>query len=396
VEVVMKGKKLLLLAVALLMFAQIAQTLYSPALADIGQAFSVGPQQTALTLSVFFLAFAFGVVVWGRMCDRIGRRPSMLAGLVLYAAASAMGLTVSTFNALLVAQGLAAFGAAVGSVVTQTVLRDRFRGAQLAQVFSVMGIALAASPAIGLFTGASLVQVFGYRGVLGCLLALSLGLWLWCLRDLPETRPQVVKAPALFETLCAMLRDRDIWRSTLLVAAFNIALFSYYSLGPYMFQRLDSGAQWFGYSGVVLALGSGLGAWLNKRLLQRGLSGRQLIQVAGAIMLLGASGVLLLEQGALFVLPMLLVVLAFGMAIPNILGAALINYGDRLGTAGALFGLLYYLLIGGGLMLVAWGQALGQTLLLCALLVLMLSGIKQQEARVTSREGGGTVGKDVA
>src|SRR3989344_979122 len=193
-----------------------------------------------------------------------------------------------------------------------------------------------------------------------------------------------------------MRRDRDIWRSTLLVAAFNIALFSYYSLGPYMFQRLDSGAQWFGYSGVVLALGSGLGAWLNKRLLQRGLSGRQLIQVAGAIMLLGASGVLLLEQGALFVLPMLLVVLAFGMAIPNILGAALINYGDRLGTAGALFGLLYYLLIGGGLMLVAWGQALGQTLLLCALLVLMLSGIKKQEARVTSREGGGTVGKDVA
>ncbi|WCM49848.1 multidrug effflux MFS transporter [Pseudomonas sp. WJP1] len=387
----MNGKKLLLLAVALLMFPQIAQTLYSPALADIGQAFSVGPQQAAQTLSVFFLAFAFGVVVWGRLCDRIGRRPSMLAGLVLYAVASTMGLSAGTFDALLVAQGLAAFDAAVGSVVTQTVLRDRFQGAQLAQVFSVMGIALAASPAIGLFTGASLVQAFGYRGVLACLLALSLGLWLWCLRDLPETRPRVVKTPALFETLCAMLRDRDVWWSTLLVAAFNIALFSYYSLGPFVFQRLDLGAQWFGYSGVVLALGSGLGAWFNKRLLQRGLSGHQLIQVAAAMMVLGASGVLLLEHSVLFVLPMLLVVLAFGMAIPNILGSALVNYGDRLGTAGALFGLLYYLLIGGGLMLAAWGQALGQTLLLCAVLALMLSAIKWRDARVTSRDG-----KDVA
>ncbi|TPG78525.1 MFS transporter [Pseudomonas arsenicoxydans] len=369
----MNSKSLLMLAIALLMFPQIAQTLYSPALADIGQAFAVGPQRAAQTLSVYFLAFAFGVVVWGRMCDRIGRRPSMLSGLALYSGASVLALNVRTFDGLLLAQALAAFGAAVGSVVTQTLLRDRFKGAELAQVFSVMGIALAASPAIGLFTGASLVQAFGYQGVVGCLLLLSSALGLWCLRTLPETRPQNVTIPALFETLWRMLQDREIWRSTLLVAVFNIALFSYYSLGPFVFQRLGLSAQWFGYSGVILALGSGLGAWLNKRLLHRGVSGPQRVQIAGALTLVGASGVWLLENSALFVLAMLVVVLAFGMAIPNILGSALVNYGDRLGTAGALFGLLYYLLIGGGLMLAAWGQALGETLMLCGVAALLLA-----------------------
>ncbi|MGV8888471.1 MAG: MFS transporter [Pseudomonas sp.] len=370
----MNSKSLLVLAIALLMFPQIAQTLYSPALADIGQAFAVGPQEAVQTLSVFFLAFAFGVVVWGRLCDRIGRRPSMLAGLALYAGASVLAMSASSFNALLMAQALAAFGAAVGSVVTQTVLRDRFKGAELAQVFSVMGIALAASPAIGLFAGASLVQGFGYRGVLGCLLLVSSALWLWCLRTLPETRPQKVTTLALFETLWRMLHDRDIWRSTLLVALFNIALFSYYSLGPFVFQRLGLSAQWFGYSGVILALGSGLGAWLNKRLLHRGLNGLQLIRLAAVSALAGGGGVWLMQGSGLFVMPMLLVVLAFGMAIPNILGSALANYGDRLGTAGALFGLFYYLLIGGGLMLAAWGQALGETLVLCGALALLLAG----------------------
>jgi MFS family permease len=369
----MSYKKLLVLTIALLMFPQIAQTLYSPALADIGQAFAVGPQAAAHMLSVYFLAFAFGVVVWGRMCDRIGRRPSMLAGLGLYAGASLLALNVRTFDALLMAQALAAFGAAVGSVVTQTVLRDRFKGAELAHVFSLMGIALAASPAIGLFTGASLVEGFGYRGVVACLLFLSTALWLWCLRVLPETRPQQVTTPALFETLWRMLGDRDIWRSTLLVALFNIALFSYYSLGPFVFQRLGLSAQWFGYSGVILALGSGLGAWLNQRLLRRGVSGPQLIQLAAALVWVGASGVWLLEESLGFVLPMLLVVLGFGMAIPNILGSALASYGDRLGTAGALFGLLYYLLIGGGLMLVAWAQALGETLMVCGGLAMLLA-----------------------
>ena len=40
-------------------------------------------------------------------------------------------------------------------------------------------------------------------------------------------------------------------------------------------------------------------------------------------------------------------VVACGIAIPNILATALAQYKDRLGTAGALLGLFYYLLIGG-------------------------------------------------
>ena len=374
----MSNSPWLLLAIALLMFPQIAQTLYSPALADIGEAFGVGPQAAAQTLSVYFLAFAFGMVVWGRVCDRIGRRPTMLIGLGIYAGASLLALQVSTFEGLLVAQALGAFGVAVGSVVTQTLLRDRFQGAELAQVFSLIGIALAAGPAIGLFSGASLVRAFGYRGVLGGLLLLSLGLWLWCWRVLPETRPAHLINAGLFETLWRMLRDRDIWRAALLVALFNVALFSYYSLGPFLFERLGLSGQRFGYSGVILALGSGLGAWLNKSLLRRGFSGQRLIVVAAGSGLIGGIGVWLMQDSVWFVLAMLWVVLAFGMAIPNILGAALVNYADRLGTAGALFGLMYYLLIGGGLMLVAWFQALGETLMVCAGFSLVLALAKQR------------------
>lgn len=369
----MKVKFFLPLTVALLMFPQLAQTLYSPALEDIGRAFAVGPERAGQTLSVYFLAFAFGVVVWGRLCDRWGRRPVMLAGLALYVAASVLALGMTSFNGLLLAQALAAFGAAVGSVVTQTVLRDRFQGVQLAQVFSLMGIALAASPAVGLFTGASLVQSFGYRGVLSGLFLLSLALWAVCLWALPETRPASLPTAALGETLRLLLRDAGIWRSVGLVAAFNIALFSYYSVGPFIFSRLGLSAADFGYSGVLLALGSGFGAWLNKWLLKRGINGEQLVLIAAGVAVLGGLLVVLLQHSWMFVWPMLLVVLAFGMAIPNVLGAALVAYQDRLGTAAALFGLLYYLVIGAGLTLVAWAQDLGWSLLVCGLAALWLA-----------------------
>lgn len=42
------------LPIALLMFPQIAETIYSPALVDIGEAFGVGPAAAASTLSVYF------------------------------------------------------------------------------------------------------------------------------------------------------------------------------------------------------------------------------------------------------------------------------------------------------------------------------------------------------
>ncbi|MFJ7315640.1 multidrug effflux MFS transporter [Pseudomonas sp. NPDC098747] len=369
----MNNRNLLPLAIALLMFPQIAQTLYSPALGDIAQVFKVSPEAAAQTLSVYFFAFAVGVVVWGRLCDRIGRRPVMLAGLAIYAVATVMALWVSSFNGLLLAQGLAAFGAAVGSVVTQTLLRDRFKGAELAQVFSLVGIALAASPAIGLFSGASLVEAFGYRGVLVALVLFAVTLWLWSCYALPETRPQQTPQVCLWETLARMLRDLSIWRSALWIASFNVALFSYYSLGPFIFQRLGLSATWFGYSGVILALGSGFGAWSNKRLLQAGFAAMQLIRLAAITGLLGGIGVWWLQDSAAFVLPMVLIVLAFGMAIPNILGMALVDYADRLGTAGALLGLIYYLLIGVGMMLAGWSQALGETLIACSAVALLLT-----------------------
>lgn len=369
----MKSNNLLMLIMALLMFPQLAQTLYSPALADIARAFAVAPERAGQTLSVYFLAFAVGVVVWGRLSDRWGRRPVMLAGLAMYVGAVALALNVATFNALLLAQAAAAFGAAVGSVVTQTVLRDRFHGAELAQVFSAMGIALAASPAIGLFSGASLVEYFGYRGVLGGLLLLALLLWGWSLWALPETRPASLPTAALGQTLGMMLKDAGIWRSVGLVAAFNIALFSYYSVGPFIFAQQGRSTAEFGYSGVLLALGSGLGAWLNRILLRRGMDSDQLVFVAAVVAVLGSLLVLGLQHNGLLVGPMLLVVLAFGMAIPNVLGAALVDYRDRLGTAGALFGLLYYLVIGSGLSLVAWVQDLGWSLLVCGLAALGLA-----------------------
>ena len=70
---------------------------------------------------------------------------------------------------------------------------------------------------------------------------------------------------------------------------------------------------------------------------------------------------------------MLFIVMGFGIGIPNILSQALVNYKAQVGAAGALFGLLYYLLIGSGLAVAGMAMQWGWVLVITALLVMVMS-----------------------
>ena len=222
----------LTLVILLLSFPQVVETIYSPALPLIAATYRATPEQAAQTLSLWFVAFAFGVVAWGRLCDLAGRRPALLSGLALYALGSGWAMMAEDFEQLLLARLISAFGAAVGSIVTQTSMRDSYAGPDLARVFSLLGIALALSPAIGMLLGQELATRTGPQGVFAglgllavILLCLNLALW-------PETRPHEVQTARFLPTLRDMLGDISIWSNAVLIAVFNLTIFGYYQLGP--------------------------------------------------------------------------------------------------------------------------------------------------------------------
>ncbi|MGY3945041.1 multidrug effflux MFS transporter [Aeromonas tecta] len=359
------------LVVGLMMFPQIVETIYSPVLTHIASQFRVSDGQASQTLSVYFLAFAVGVVCWGRLCDLIGRRPAMLTGLLTYGVGTLLALLAHQFETLLLARVISAFGAAVGSVVTQTMLRDSYQGSDLARVFSVMGVALSLSPVLGLVSGGLLADQFGYLGVFGGLMLLAMVLGLLACWRLPETRPVSTTRVALWPLVRRMVGDAGLWRSALLVALFNTMLFGYYSLAPFIFAGLGLTTREFGYSGLVLALATLIGSLLNKRLLGKGWLPSSLIRLAVSLALGSGLAVWMSQASLWFLLPMMGTVVAFGIAIPNVLSQALLAYREVAGSAGALFGLAYYLLLSLGLAVAAAVQDLGLLLFGCGLLALL-------------------------
>lgn len=366
----MKTKPSLWLMVIMLMFPQIVETIYSPVLGSIARSFSVSDAQAAQTLSVYFLAFALGVVIWGVLADKWGRRPTMLVGLLIYGSATFIAMQTDSFTILMLARVFSAFGIAVGSVVTQTILRDVFSGHELRRVFSLMGIGISISPVLGMLLGGQLAFVGGHQLVFLALFFIALVLFVYNLCQLPETQ-QVKPKIALGCLVARMFKDKQVLLSALLVALYNVALFSYYQLGAFIFSDLGLDAEQFGYSGIALGLGSLIGSFLNKTLLAKQVSQRALLLLAALLLIMGTIGVSLTLDSIGFVAAMILVVIAYGMAIPNILSTALVEYKSQAGSAGALFGLLYYLLIGSGLALTGLVQHLGVVLLICAGITLL-------------------------
>lgn len=369
----MKKKPTITILIVLIMFPQFVETIYSPALPSIVEQFDVSNKEASQTISIYFIAFALGVVFWGILSDKIGRRKSMLSGLIIYTIGSILAILASNFNIILIARIISAFGAAVGSVVTQTILRDIYDKKELGKVFSIVGITLSISPVIGLITGGIAAEKYGHIGVFSILLLLAFILSLMSFKFLPETKNDSAKKLNFKTTLIKLLNDKSIWLNTFLVSAFNIMLFSYYSLAPFIFEKLGCNSTQFGYSGIILAISSFIGSMINKKLIHNNISADRLILIATIIASLGSLGVLLLQHSLYFLIPMMLIIVAYGLAIPNILSQALIKYRDVAGTAGALFGLMYYVLIGIGLAISGLVQNFGLILITLSLLSILFA-----------------------
>ena len=359
-------------SVALLMLPQIIETMYSPALTSIEAHFSVSASTAAEALPVFFIAFAFGVIFWGRMSDLIGRRPAMLGGLLACTIGTTAILFVTHFFLLLVAFALCAFGAAVGSVCTQTMMRDSYQGKKLAQVFTIVTASIGISPVVGLLSGSWLTAQGGYHWVFAVMTLLIFSLGIWSLVKLPETKPEKTPQIGLGRLALKLCCDIHIGYSVAMISLFNVALFAYYNIAPFMFQQLGFNVSYFGKTGFIIALGSIVGSLTNHRLLKKGLSDTTIVFFACLLMLISAVILYRSQSGHWFYLPMVVIAFAFNLAMPNLMGKALVNYQDQLGSAGALLGAFYYLLIGTGLGYASYVGDLGATLILCGSIATLL------------------------
>ncbi|WP_449599304.1 multidrug effflux MFS transporter [Paenibacillus sp. Marseille-Q9583] len=353
----------LLLMIVLVAFPQISETIYTPSLPDIAVALGVSNSSVQLTLSIYFIGFALGVLCWGWLSDFIGRRPAMLGGLIVYGVGSLMCFYSESITLLLVSRFIQAFGAATGSIITQTILRESVSGNKRHAMFAQISAVIAFTPAVGPLIGGWVDQAFGFRAVFFTLVMMSVLLFVYAFWKLPETTDvSARKKVAILPIVKRMLSLPRVLVFGLLIGGINGVLFSYYAEAPFIFiEHFNISPGVYGFLGIVVALASIVGAMMSKRLLSLYAAEKIihigcLVMTSGALLLTIVSSLASLPNMMLMVcilITLFVMLMGAGIALPNCLSLALVNFQDVVGTAGAIFSLGYYLLVS----LATWGMS---------------------------------------
>lgn len=118
-----------------------------------------------LTLICFFCTYCCFLLVYGPLSDRYGRRPPLLAGLLLYVAASVLCATAADVVTMIIARALQGAGAAAASSIAFAICKDLFTGRVRQRIFLQLGVIIAAAPMIAPVIGGWIIESFSWRYV---------------------------------------------------------------------------------------------------------------------------------------------------------------------------------------------------------------------------------------
>lgn len=340
--------------------ASLAMDIYLPVVPAMPAILGTTPDVVQLTLSLYMIVLGLGQVVFGPVSDRIGRRPVLISGAVLFAVASLL-LAVTTsaqlFVALRVVQALGASAALVATFATvRDVYAERPEGAVIYSLFSAM---LACVPALGPIAGALIAESLGWQAIFAVLGILAVAAVLNALPRWHETRPETARSRPAFSTI---LKSPAFWVYTLGFSAAMGAFFVFFSTAP----RVLIGRAGYSQLGFSLAFATAAVAMIAttrfaKLFVARwGISGSL---ARGMAMLFLGSALLGLGQSfaepsfLTFVVPMWVISVGIVFAGAVTANGALEAFGNAAGTAVALYFCVESLIVGivGTLVVVALG-----------------------------------------
>lgn len=164
-EPIMSTKRTALLGALLTALAPISMAIYTPAMPELTRVFATNESAIKLSLSLYFAGFAMAQLLAGPASDAFGRRRASLAFLSIFLGGGLLAIFAPTIEVLLFARLIQGIGASVGMTVARAIVRDQFTGAEASSIMNLIGIMLAAGPALGPTIGGLSLAAFGWKSV---------------------------------------------------------------------------------------------------------------------------------------------------------------------------------------------------------------------------------------
>ena len=341
--------RLMALACLIVFMAQMATTVYLPSLPIVMRDLGLSQDLVEMSISGYVIGAALPVLFWGAAAERWGRRVPLLISLTLFVTCSLLLTTTSTSAQLLmlrVVQGIAGGGAAI---IARIVVRDNWRGDELARKLSVLSIAFITALGGGQFIGGVIGKYSHWQVGFGLMAATGIAAALLTIGLPLETGRRADIAPLTRATYWRILRRPNfLWPACAGALGFATTV-TLQEVSPFVFQEhFGLAVASFGNVGLLIGLSYFTGAMLVNRTVAA-LGGLRLMQVGAGLVGVATLAMLLcwylglLEHTrGLWLFISLYCLTIFGQAVlfPNSMASAVSDAKDHGAGAMALCGFI--------------------------------------------------------
>jgi len=374
--------------------------IYLPALPAMARDLAANPEQTALTLSVFFVGLAIGQLIYGPWSDRVGRLIPLMAGIGIYIVASVGCAFAQTPEALIALRFVQALGGSAGPVIARATVRDRFEPQESARVLAYLGLVFGLAPILGPIAGAALLLTADWRGIfvmLAVLAALIGMVSYFYLDDVTPLTARPQRPEKLREAFFAPLRDSNFVRYTFVLSLAGAVMLTYVSQSPGLFiEGFGFDPQQFALIFALNAAGFIAVGQINARVLRRAYFDSVLRRglLAAVVFAAFVFFFAFTSIGGVWAIgiPLFLTISSLGFVFGNATIGGLQTQGARAGMASSLMGAISTLVAAlamavAGLLHDGTSKAMASIILVCAAisaLVLVLKGQAQSRLAASS------------
>jgi DHA1 family bicyclomycin/chloramphenicol resistance-like MFS transporter len=334
---------------ALMIVDALAIDIMLPALPNISDTFGVVRENDrALVIAAFLIGFGLPQLLFGPLVDRFGRRRPILFGLAAYVACAISGTVAPTFLLLLALRFIQGIAAAAVRVALNAAVRDRYSGAEMAEVLSLVMSIFLLVPIVMPTVGQLIILAGPWQWIFIAMGLIAGATWIWTFVRLPETQKPEDRRSLDFVVVLQgfgiVLRNRRAFFYGIAAVFLQAAIFAMIITTQLAFTEIYPWGVYYPLSMTLIGGSAAITFLVASRVLGRiGLrrsahTGASLIPVLFLTALLVSIGPGLSDWGYLLVM-----VLLAPCIVPAFAGCGALSMeplGEVAGTATAVFGTL--------------------------------------------------------
>ena len=237
---------------ALSTLGYLAMDMYLPAFSTLSLELGLSNGEVGASLSIFLLGFAVGQLIWGPLSDRLGRRPIILTGLVLFIFGCIAMYWATNIVCILILRFVQAISVCAAAVTWQAIVIDRYSRREadrvLANILPIMGL----SPALAPLLGAYVLSSYGWRFIFLILALITLFLIIITLFFKESNRKITKGRPINYKMV---LSSPIFFGNALIFSASSASFVAWLTASPFILGNMGYGPGDIGLSYFLPTLG---------------------------------------------------------------------------------------------------------------------------------------------